>query len=76
MTISLYKKEELQALLKVAAKAGIFVISDEVYSEIVYDKNQFFSCGELAEQMLVKAALKILPRWRNRSSVNGRLLLR
>lgn len=52
-TGNLYTKEELQALLKIAAEAQIFVISDEVYSEIVYDNNRFFSCGELAEQVLV-----------------------
>jgi aspartate aminotransferase len=34
-TGTLYQKEELIALMKVAAQAGIFVISDEVYSEIV-----------------------------------------
>lgn len=39
----LYTKEELEALLKVAEKANLFVISDEVYSEIVYDGASFVS---------------------------------
>ncbi len=52
-TGTLYRKEELQALLNIASEAGVFVISDEVYSEIVYDDGVYFSCGELADQVLV-----------------------
>jgi aspartate/methionine/tyrosine aminotransferase len=53
-TGTLYQKEELRALLKIANEAGLFIISDEVYSEIVYDDHQFFSGGELVkEKMLV-----------------------
>jgi aspartate aminotransferase len=48
-TGSLYQKEELEALLKIAIEAKLFVISDEVYSEIIYDDNRFFSCGALAK---------------------------
>ncbi|HKY99764.1 MAG TPA: aminotransferase class I/II-fold pyridoxal phosphate-dependent enzyme [Rhabdochlamydiaceae bacterium] len=44
-TGALYSKEELEALLKVAADADLAVISDEVYSGIVYDEKQFISCG-------------------------------
>ncbi len=50
---NLYTKEELQALLLIAKEAGIFVISDEVYSQIVYDDKEFFSCGALLDQVLV-----------------------
>jgi aspartate aminotransferase len=52
-TGTLYRKEELAALLKVAAEAGLFVISDEVYSEIVYDHHRFFSCGALAKDRVL-----------------------
>lgn len=52
-TGSLYSKEELRSLLLIAKQAGIFVISDEVYSQIVYDENRFFSCGELSDQVLI-----------------------
>ena len=52
-TGNLYCKEELQALVSIAEESGIFVISDEVYSEIVYDGNRFFSCGELSDNLLV-----------------------
>lgn len=44
-TGALYQEEELAALLKVADEEGLFVISDEVYSGIVYDRHRFFSCG-------------------------------
>lgn len=33
----LYSKEELQALLKIASDANLWVISDEVYSELVFE---------------------------------------
>ncbi len=49
----LYTKEELQELLEMASKHGIFVISDEVYSQIVYDANAFISCGPLSDDVLV-----------------------
>ncbi len=52
-TGNLYCKEELMALLAVAKEAKIFVISDEVYSQIVYDGSEFFSCAELSDQVLV-----------------------
>lgn len=52
-TGNLYTKKELEALLSVAEESGIFVISDEVYSEMVYDGHRFFSCGALSDQVLV-----------------------
>lgn len=41
----LYAKNELRAILSAAAKKGLFVISDEVYSELVYNE-KFYSCGQ------------------------------
>lgn len=52
-TGTLYQKEELTALLQIAEEAGLFVISDEVYSEMVYDQHRFFSCGELAKERVL-----------------------
>lgn len=52
-TGNLYTKEELAALLEVARQAGLFVISDEVYSGMVYDERKFESCGALSEDVLV-----------------------
>jgi aspartate aminotransferase len=40
----LYTKEELHALIQMAGSLGITVISDEVYSGLVYD-GAFISCG-------------------------------
>ncbi len=36
-TGSVYSKEELQALMKVVVKRGIFVLSDEMYASLTYD---------------------------------------
>ena len=52
-TGTLYNQTELEALLKVASEAGLFVISDEVYSEIVYDHHRFYSCGALARDRIL-----------------------
>ena len=41
----LYTKEEIQAISDFAKKRGITIISDEVYSELVFDGNQFHSFG-------------------------------
>ncbi len=49
-TGTLYSEQELSALLKAAEEADLFVISDEVYSGIVYDGHRFFSCGPLAKE--------------------------
>lgn len=45
-TAALYKREEIEAILAAAEQAGIFVLSDEVYSEIVYGPQPFVSCAQ------------------------------
>ncbi|MBI2990303.1 MAG: aminotransferase class I/II-fold pyridoxal phosphate-dependent enzyme [Candidatus Magasanikbacteria bacterium] len=45
----LYTREELKALLQIAAERGIFVISDEVYGGLVYDDHEFVSVGSFRE---------------------------
>lgn len=52
-TGALYQKSELEEILKIAEEAGLFVIADEVYSEIVYDHYRFFSCGALSKDRLL-----------------------
>jgi len=42
---TVYSKDELALILSAAQKRGLFVISDEVYSGLVYDKSKFYSCG-------------------------------
>lgn len=48
-TGALYTKQEVAALLAVAKKFGLLVISDEVYSGLVYDEPGFVSCGAFPE---------------------------
>lgn len=45
----LFSREELEGVLRLAHEKGIFIISDEVYSGLVYDDNQFISSGEFSE---------------------------
>lgn len=48
-TGTLYSKKEIKAILEVAAKKNLLVISDEVYSTLVYDNGVFVSCAEFPE---------------------------
>ncbi|PIT86336.1 MAG: aspartate aminotransferase, partial [Candidatus Magasanikbacteria bacterium CG10_big_fil_rev_8_21_14_0_10_43_6] len=45
----LYTKEELQNILHVCAQRNILVISDEVYSGLVYDGHEYISCSSLGQ---------------------------
>lgn len=44
-----YTKEELQRIAKIAIKHNLFIISDEVYREFVYDGLEYTSFGNLKE---------------------------
>lgn len=48
-TGALYSKNELHEILKWAKSKDLFVISDEVYSGLVYDNNEYISCGKFSE---------------------------
>jgi aspartate aminotransferase len=48
-TGALYSRQEIADLLLAAKEAGLMVISDEVYSEIVYDGAEFVSCSSFPE---------------------------
>jgi aspartate aminotransferase len=48
-TGTLYTQEEIREILQIAKEGNWIVISDEVYSEIVYDQNTFVSCGAFPE---------------------------
>lgn len=41
----LYSRKEIETILEFAVEKNLFVISDEVYSGLVYDNNQFISCA-------------------------------
>ncbi len=45
----LYTREQLRSILEFAASKNITVVSDEVYSGLVYDNNEFVSCGSFQE---------------------------
>lgn len=42
-TGTLYTRDELEQILKLASEKNILVISDEVYSGLTYDQNKYFS---------------------------------
>lgn len=48
-TGALYSQEEVSSLLKAAHDVGLYVVSDEVYSEIVYDGAKYISCASFPE---------------------------
>ena len=48
-TGALYSKGELNEILRQAAKNNLTVISDEVYSNLVYDDGKFISCAGFAK---------------------------
>jgi len=47
----LYSKKELEEIAAVCMDAGIYVISDEVYSKLVYDGAEFTSFASLGEEV-------------------------
>jgi aspartate aminotransferase len=46
-----YTRSELEKILKFAYDNNILVISDEVYSGLVYDHHQYISCGEFKKYL-------------------------
>lgn len=44
-TGTLYSRKELQEILNIAKEHDVLVVSDEVYSGLVYDGNSYISCG-------------------------------
>ncbi len=45
----LYSRKEIEEILLIAKEANLFVISDEVYSELVFDGAEFVSCSSFKE---------------------------
>ncbi len=48
-TGSVYTKEELEALVEIAASEGIFILSDEIYEKLTYDGAQHVSVASLSK---------------------------
>jgi aspartate aminotransferase len=49
-TGSVYKREELEAIVNVAAEEDIYVLSDEIYEKLVYDDAKHVSIGSLSKE--------------------------
>jgi aspartate aminotransferase len=49
-TGSVYTKEELDAIGKVAAEEEILILSDEIYEKLVYDDSRHFSIAALGQE--------------------------
>ena len=45
----IYNRAEMQAILVTAHELGLLVISDEVYSGLVYSEDEYVSCGSFPE---------------------------
>ena len=49
-TGSVYTREELEAIVSVAAEEDIYVLSDEIYEKLVYDDVKHVSIGSLSKE--------------------------
>src|SRR6201997_2851724 len=49
-TGSVYTREELQAIVDVAAEEDIYILSDEIYERLVYDEAQHVSIASLSKE--------------------------
>ena len=50
-TGAVYTEEEIRAIGKVVEEAGIWVISDEIYSKLIYDGVKHFSIARVSEKV-------------------------
>ena len=46
-----YSEEELKAIAKVVEKAGLYVISDEIYEKLIYDGQKHYSIAQVNDYM-------------------------
>ena len=53
----LYTREELQAIADVCVKYDLYIISDEIYSGLVYDDKEFVSMASLSENIKERTIL-------------------
>ncbi len=50
-TGAVYTEEEIRAIAKVCEEAGVWVLSDEIYSKLIYDGVKHFSIARASEWM-------------------------
>lgn len=48
-TGTIYNKEQLIRILEIAEKNNLYVLSDEVYRDFIYDNQDFYSIGNFSE---------------------------
>ncbi len=53
----LYSREELTALAEVAVRHDLYIVSDEIYYQLVYDGNEFVSVASLGEEVKKRTLL-------------------
>ena len=51
-TGSVYTREELEAIVDVAAEEDIYILSDEIYEKLVYDDAKHVSIASLSQGSL------------------------
>lgn len=48
-TGTIYPRDQLLRILEIAEKNGLYVLSDEVYRDFIYDNQDFYSIGNFSE---------------------------
>jgi len=66
---TVYSKQHLQQILKIASKHKIPIIADEIYDKLIFPGNEFFSLGSLSIDVPVlsiggMAKVFVVPGWR------------
>ena len=56
-TGSVYTEEEIRAIGAVVEEAGIWVLSDEIYSKLIYDGVKHFSMAQVSEKLKEKTVI-------------------
>lgn len=60
---SVYSREHLEAILRVAEKYHVPIISDEIYCDLVFEGNQFFPMATLTSTVPILAVGGLAKKW-------------
>lgn len=66
-TGAVYSKFIITEIVKIAKKNNIFIISDEIYGSLIYNKDKFFSPGQIYKNTIIIDGLsksKAITGWR------------
>lgn len=66
---SVYSKEHLESILRIAEKYHLPIISDEIYADMVFEGHKFYPIGSLSSKVPVLsigglAKVYLAPGWR------------